>query len=319
MLQNAVDYFTYDLLGLSRSGNAWASALNFFIYDVIKITLLLLVMISVIGYLRTFLPPDKVRKTIARSGKFGYLLASSFGALTPFCSCSSIPVFFGLLEAGVPLGITLSFLITSPMINEYLVVLMLGHFGWKITGLYVLSGLAIGTTSGVLLSRLRPEEYLMEDIHKKTCCTEKDNTYKCFKQRAAYGISEAVSILRKIFLWILVGVGTGAVIHNWVPQESIETLINRTGVFSVPLAVLLGVPMYGSCAAIVPIAVVLFQKGLPLGTALAFMMAVAALSLPEAMILKRAMKLKLIIIFFAIASCGIVITGYLFNFLQQLM
>lgn len=293
------------------------AAVNFFIYDSLKILFLLFLLIGAIGVIRTYIPQQKIRRWMGKKGGIGNFFASLFGAVTPFCSCSSIPLFLGFLEAGIPLGVGLSFLITSPVINEYLVVLMLGFFGWKITVLYVVSGIFMGTFAGIVLGRLKLEKYLVRDMGGAGGGSESHLEYRNFSDRIKFGISEAVSIVRNIWLWVLAGVGVGALIHNYVPQEAIHALIARTGIFSVPIAVILGVPLYGSCAAIVPIAVVLFQKGIPLGTALAFMMAIAALSLPEAILLRRAMRLQLIIIFFAVTSLAIIVTGYLFNFLQR--
>lgn len=294
-------------------------ALNFFVYDFVKIILLLYVMISIIGVLRTFLPQKKVKQWMVGKGIVGNFFASIFGAMTPFCSCSSIPLFLSFLEAGIPLGVTFSFLITSPIINEYLVVLMLGFFGWKITALYLISGVSIGVLSGVILGKMKLEKYIAEDIVGKQNGTIKEQTYERFSERLKFGFNEAISIVKKVWVWVLIGVSVGAVIHNYVPKEMIQAIIGKTGVFSVPIATILGVPMYGSCAAIVPIAVVLFQKGIPLGTALAFMMAVAALSLPEAIMLRRAIKLKLIMIFFGVTTVAIIFTGYIFNILEKLL
>ena len=317
-LQQIVDWLVYSVLGLDPTSRVGES-LNFFIYDSIKILLLLFVMIAAIGFLRTYLPQKKVKKwlTGTKAG-VGNLSASLFGAITPFCSCSSIPIFIGFLEAGIPLGITFSFLITSPLINEYLVVLMLGFFGWKITLLYVISGILIGTISGIILGKMKLEKHLVKDLIAKKSQLQ-EVIYKKIKNRIKFGIHESISIIKKLWIWILVGVGLGALIHNYVPQELIQSIISKTGIFMVPIAVALGVPMYGSCAAIIPIAVVLFQKGIPLGTALSFMMATAALSFPEAIILRRAMKLKLIAIFFGIVTLAIIITGYIFNMLQLLV
>jgi len=245
-------------------------------------------------------------------GLWGNAVAAVFGAITPFCSCSSIPIFISLLKAGVPLGVTFSFLITSPIINEYLVLLMAGEFGVPITLAYVASGLLIGITAGALLQRMNLERYLETDITSPSNIGG-DTVFLTFASRVRYGVSEAVGVIRQIWLWVLVGVALGALIHNYVPQETLHALMEATGVFSVPIATLLGVPMYGSCAAIVPVAVVLFNKGIPLGTALAFMMAMAALSLPEAIMLRRTMKLPLIAIFFAITTLAIIVTGYLLN------
>ena len=318
MPQSSVDWFLYSLLGLDPATRT-AEAVNFFIYDSIKILLLVFFMISFVGFLRTFLSRRKVRRWLSRGGLFSYFVAASFGALTPFCSCSSIPIFLGLLEAGVPLGVTFTFLITSPIINEYLVILMFGFFGWKITLLYVFSGLIIGIVSGLILSRMQLRKYIVEDIIPGDTDEIKEVIYSGIRSRILYGLGEAKSIVKKVWLWVIIGVGIGALIHNYVPQEAIEYVMDKTGIFSVPLAVGLGVPMYGNCAAIVPVAVVLFQKGIPLGTALAFMMATSSLSLPEAIILRRAMRLKLIIIFFVIVALAIIITGYLFNLLQSIL
>ena len=318
MLQLIVDWLTYSILKLDPSSRI-GSSVNFFIYDSVKILLLLFVLIAVIGFLRSFISQQKIKYWIKGAKGFGNFFASLFGAVTPFCSCSSIPIFISFLKAGVPLGITFSFLITSPLINEYLVVLMLGFFGWKITLAYIISGMAIGIVSGAVLGKMKLERYVEKDILAENAEEISEIKYKGIRQRIVFGIQESNSIVRKLWIWVLIGVGLGAFIHNYVPQETIHAIISKTGIFSVPIATIIGVPMYGSCAAIVPIAVVLFQKGVPLGTALAFMMAVAALSLPEAIMLRRAMKLKLIAIFFAITTLAIIVTGYLFNALQNIL
>lgn len=319
MLQLIVDWFVYGVLKLPSSSKL-AGVINFFLYDAIKIMLLLFAMITVIGFLRTFLPQRKVKEWLSKSRGSGNLFASLFGAVTPFCSCSSIPIFLSFLEAGVPLGIAFSFLIASPLINEYLVVLMLGFFGWKITLAYVISGVAISVVSGIVLGKMRLERYLVKDIVSPDVDVLSNGArYRGFKDRILFGINEAQSIVRKLWGWVLVGVGIGALIHNYIPQEAVQRVAGKTGIFSVPIVTLIGVPMYGSCAAILPIAIVLFQKGFPLGTALAFMMSVSALSLPEAIMLRRAMKLKLIAIFFGITTLAIILTGYLFNLLQKIL
>jgi uncharacterized protein len=319
MLQLSVDWFIYGLLGFSNSSKL-AGMIDFFIYDSIKIALLLFAMISVIGFLRTFIPRRKIKEWLVKSKGSGNLFAALFGAVTPFCSCSSIPIFLSFMGAGIPLGIAFSFLITSPLINEYLVVLMLGFFGWKITLAYVISGVIIGVVCGVILGRMGLEKYLVKDIVVSGADGFTDGKkYQGFRERIFFGLNEAISIIRKLWIWILVGVAIGALIHNYIPQEAVQGISGKAGIFSVPVATLIGVPMYGSCAAILPIAVVLFQKGFPLGTALAFMMAVSALSLPEAIMLRRAMKLNLIAIFFGITTLAIMLTGYLFNILQKVL
>ena len=317
MLQLSVDWLVYEFLRLPGSSKP-AGMLNFFLYDSIKIIFLIFVMITAIGFLRTFISQQKIKGWLHKRGWTGNLFASLFGAFTPFCSCSSIPIFFSFLEAGIPLGIAFSFLITSPIINEYLVVLMFGFFGWKITLAYVLSGIAIGVVSGLILGRMRLEGLLVKDvIRPDEAVFSEGKLYHGFKSRLFFGVSEAVSIIKKLWVWILIGVGIGALIHNFVPQEAVQSIVGKAGFFSVPIATLLGVPLYGSCAAILPVAIVLFQKGFPLGTALAFMMGVSALSLPEAIMLRRAMKLKLIAIFFGITTLAIIFIGYLFNFVTR--
>ncbi len=317
MLTEFANWLVYDLTGLDPASR-FGAAVHFFIYDCVKIFLLLAVMIFAIGVIRTWLPEERLKQWMGRGGLWGNFIAALFGAITPFCSCSSIPIFISLLKAGVPLGVTFSFLITSPIINEYLVILMVGEFGLPVTIAYVGSGLLIGTIAGAVLGRLKLEKHLESDIfaaaHSGTETVE-----HTFASRLRYGWDEAVSVIRQIWLWVLVGVALGAFIHNYVPQETIHGLMEATGIFSVPIATVLGVPMYGSCAAIVPIAVVLFQKGIPLGTALAFMMAMAALSLPEAIMLRRTMRLQLIGIYFGITTLAIIFTGYLLNLLAQFL
>jgi len=318
MLQVIVDIFVYKVLKLSVSSKA-AAIINFFIYDSIKIILLLFAMITVIGFLRTFLPQQKIRQWLSRGGIFSNLFACLFGAATPFCSCSSIPIFFSFVQAGIPLGIAFSFLITSPIINEYLVVLMLGFFGWKITLAYITSGIFIGLFSGVLLGNMNLENYIEKDMLVQGCGAFEKKEGGSLKHRVFFGINEAKGVIKKLWIWVLAGVAIGSLIHNYVPESSVQGIVARTGFFSVPIATLIGIPLYGSCAAILPVAIVLFQKGFPLGTALAFMMAVSALSLPEAIMLRRAMKLKLIAIFFGITAVSIILTGYLFNLLQKIL
>ena len=319
MLQLIADWFVYGVLKLSAQSKL-AGVINFFLYDSLKIMLLVFVLITVIGFLRTFLPQRKIKAWLSRSKGLGNLFASLFGAVTPFCSCSSIPIFFSFIEAQIPLGIAFSFLVTSPIINEYLVVLMFGFFGWKITLAYVVSGIIIGVVSGLILGRMHLERYLAQDmITSDADIFDHQMKYHGFKNRLVFGVNEALAIIKKLWIWVLIGVGIGALIHNYVPEETVQKIIGTTGIFSVPIATLIGVPLYGSCAAILPVAIALFQKGFPLGTALAFMMAVSALSFPEAIMLRRVMKLKLIAIFFGVTALGIIITGYLFNLLQKVL
>jgi uncharacterized membrane protein YraQ (UPF0718 family) len=308
------DFFSWLFVsfGLDIS-NRWIASLHFFIVDSIKILFLLFLMIAFVGFLRSYISQEKVKKWLSGKPVISNVVASLFGAVTPFCSCSSIPVFMSFVRAGVPLGVSFSFLITSPLVNEYLVVLMIGFFGLKITLLYVLSGVLIGVFSGLILGKLHLEKHVVKDFSQKK---QKVLVFKKIQERIFFGLEEGKSIIRKVWLWVLVGVGLGALMHNLVPDVFIQSLVSKSGLFGVPLAVLLGVPLYASCAAIVPVAVVLFEKGLPLGTALAFMMATSALSFPEAVILRRALKLRLILIFFGVVALAIIVTGYLFNFLS---
>jgi len=318
MLQVSVDWVLFSFCKLNPQVK-WVQALNFFIYDSVKILLLLFFLIWLIGCLRSYLSTEKVKQWLAGKKSMANLLAAVFGAVTPFCSCSSIPIFISFLKAGIPLGVTFSFLITSPIVNEYLVILMLGFFGFKIALLYVVSGIAIGTICGMVLGKMNLEKNLASDLFREGNQVNNDIGFSNFRSRLSFGFKEAKSILVKLWIWILAGVGLGALIHNFIPQEFVRNVISKSDLLSVPIATLIGVPMYGNCAAIVPIAVALFQKGFPLGTALSFMMAVSALSLPEAIMLRRAMNLKLIMIFFAITTLGIIFTGYLFNYLQTVL
>lgn len=293
-----------------------ADTITFFIYDSIKIIFLLAVMIAAISYLRTYVPPSKIKAWLSK-GKYGSsnLVASFLGAATPFCSCSSIPLFLSMLKAGVPIGTAFSFIITSPILNEYLVVIMLTFFGWKITVAYAVLGIAIGTLSGLILGKMNIKHLIEEDFKNNL----KDEVFKTQKARLKSAYKETLKLLKKLWYWVVAAVALGALIHNYVPENLIHNLVAKTGALGVPLAVILGVPMYASCAAIIPVAFVLFSKGIPLGTTLAFMMATSALSFPEAIILRRAMKLKLIGIFFGIVTIGIIVIGYVMNILQPFM
>ena len=290
-------------------------AVGFFVYDTLKVLLLLFFMIFLVGTLRTYLPTYKVKKYL--SGKkegVGNFFASVFGAITPFCSCSSIPIFFSMLEAGVPLGVGFSFLITSPLVNEYVAVLMISVFGLKVALYYIAAGMIIGIIGGIILGRMRLEKYLVKDILKQDK-TKKEKVYKYFSERLRFGLSEATDVLKKTWIYAVIGIGIAAIIHGYVPESFFSEFVNKGGIFAVPIATIIGVPLYASCASLIPIAAAFVSKGIPLGTALAFLMSTAALSFPEAVMLRRAMKLKLILIFFGIVALSIMIIGYLFNWI----
>lgn len=290
-------------------------ALGFFVYDTIKILLLLFIMIFLVGVLRTYLPTKKVKKFL--SGKkqgIGNIFASIFGAITPFCSCSSIPVFFSMIKAGVPLGVSFSFLITSPLVNEYVVVLMFGVFGIKITLYYILAGILIGVIGGLILGKMSLEKHLIRGVLVKEN-ERKEKIYKKLNERINFGFSEAKDVLKKTWFYAVLGIGLAAFIHGYVPDEFFSSMVNKGGIFAVPLATIIGVPLYASCASLIPLAAAFVNKGIPLGTALSFLMATSALSFPEAVMLRRTMKLKLIAIFFGIVALSIIIIGYLFNWI----
>jgi uncharacterized protein len=290
---------------------------EFFIYDSIKIFVLLIILTHLMSLLRFYLPIEKIRDFLAKHNFYGldYLLATIFGAITPFCSCSSIPLFIGFLEAGIPLGVTFAFLITSPLINEVAIALLISIFGWKVTALYVLAGILIGMVGGFILGRLKMEKYVEEFVWK----IKSDKIKKAEKQRMSFGkemalvSSEAFGITRKVALYVLFGVALGALIHGYVPEGFFEKYLEGAGVFGVPIAVILGVPMYANASSVIPIIQSLVEKGVPLGTALAFMMAIVGLSLPEALILKKVLKWPLLGAFFGVVTAGMIIIGYTFN------
>ena len=312
MISEATDWIVYSLLSLE---GRLAESVHFFISDVVKIFLLLFVIISIIGFFRSYIPSSKVRGWLSKKNKVAaHTMASMFGVLTPFCSCSSIPLYMGFLKTGVPLGVSLSFLITSPLVNEYLVVIMWAALGWKITLLYVLTGILVGVIGGMIIGHFKMEKYLESEFSGKNNSL-KDVKFDNIGQRIVFGIGEARNVIRMIWLYLLIGLGIGSVLHGYVPAEFMQSVVEKAGIVAVPIVVAVGVPLYANCAAIIPVAIVLIEKGVPLGTALAFMMSSAALSLPEAVILRKVMKLRLMALFFAIVAVSIILIGYLFNFL----
>ncbi|MCX6794803.1 MAG: permease [Candidatus Falkowbacteria bacterium] len=313
-LQLLADWLTYSVLNITPQ-TLLAKALNFFIFDTFKIFSLLFVIIFVVSFIRTYLPPEKVRLFLAKKNKLtGHILASLFGIVTPFCSCSAVPLFLGFVEAGVPLGVTFSFLISSPMINEVALVMLFGLFGWKISLIYILSGLIIAIISGLLIGKIKVENLLADFVWKNKL---KDKavieTEKSRKERMIYASNCAIDIIKKVWLYVLIGIGLGAWIHGYVPADFLAQYAGADKWYAVPLATLIGIPLYSNAAGIMPLVHALTEKGVAIGTTLSFMMAVTALSLPEFMILKRIMKTKLIVIFALIVSIGIILTGYLFN------
>ncbi len=318
MIQQFANWLTYDVFNFTQHTKI-ADAVNFFIYDSIKIILLLLIITYFMSLLRYYLPIEKLRDFLATHKFFGldYFLATIFGAITPFCSCSSIPFFIGFVEAGIPLGVTFAFLITSPLVNEVAIVLFLGLFGIKTTIIYVIAGILIGMAGGAILGKMKLEKYVEEYVWKiKVKKNVQKQKTKNFSWEVAKNIfQESFAITKKIIFYVLIGVGVGAVIHGYVPEGFFEKYITKENPFAVPLAVILAVPLYSNASGVIPIIESLVSKGIPLGTALAFMMATVGLSLPEALILKRVMKLKLLLIFFGVVTIGMILIGYGFNIL----
>ncbi len=316
MLNLFADWVTYGLLSLAPK-TLLAGAVDFFIYDTIKIFLLLVAIIFIVSVVRSFLPPEKIKNILSHKNKFvGNILASLLGIVTPFCTCSAIPLFLGFVEAGVPLGVTFSFLVASPMINEVAVVMLLGLFGWKVAVIYIFSGLIIAIISGVVIGKLKVEN-LVYDFSKNKNINQLGLPSLSWKQRFVYAGNYTLDIVKKVWLFVLIGVGVGAWIHGYVPADLIAQYAGGNHWYSVPLAVLIGIPLYSNAAGVIPLVSVLTEKGVSMGTTLAFMMAVTGLSLPEFLILRKVMKTKLIIIFASIVGVGIIFTGYLFNLILK--
>ncbi|HPS21735.1 MAG TPA: permease [Candidatus Paceibacterota bacterium] len=307
------DWLTYKILDFTPD-TLPANAVNFFIYDVVKIFILLAVIIFVVSIVRSYLPPEKVRAILSRKNKYsGNILASLLGIITPFCSCSAVPLFLGFVQAGVPLGVTFSFLVASPMINEVALVLLLGMFGWKIAVIYIITGLFISVISGVIIEKLKVEKLIQPFVFENKINGNINLLEMSTKQRIVYAGNYTVSILKKVWPYVILGIGIGAWIHGYVPADFLARYAGAGNWYAVPLAVLVGIPLYSNAAGIIPLVGVLTEKGVAMGTTLAFMMSVTALSLPEFMILKKVMKIRLIFIFAGVVGIGIMLTGFLFN------
>ena len=305
--------FIFETLGLDKQTQIGEAA-NFFLYDTIKIFILLIGIIFIVSFLRTYFNTEKVRVYLQGKSEFsGNVLASLFGIITPFCSCSAIPLFLGFMQARIPIGITFSFLISAPLNNEIAIAMLFGLFGWKITSLYIGLGLSVAIFGGYIIGKMKLEKYVLIPVVPMTGELEDVKIELTIKERIKESWSYTSDIFKKIYLYVIAGVSIGAFIHGFIPADFIATYTGGNSWYAVPLAVLMGIPMYSNAAGIMPLVEVLTSKGMLLGTALAFMMAVTALSLPEAMILKRILHIKLIAIFFAIVSFGILLVGYLFN------
>ena len=311
------DRLVYDVFGLTH-GSHLANSLQFFIYDSLKIVALLLFINYLMAILRQYLPVEKIRTFLTSRQWYGadYLLAALFGAITPFCSCSSIPFFVGFIGAGIPLGVTFSFLIASPLVNEAAVVLLAGFFGWKLTLVYVTAGILIATVGGMILSKVHPKTHINPEILALSSAATGQYDSGSQKFRSDWLVSwwrEAYQFTLKLLPYILLGVGVGAIIHGYVPQRFFETTLHSGTWWSVPLATIIAVPLYANAVSVVPIAQALVVKGAAIGTTFAFMMATVGLSLPEALILKKVMSVRLLAAFFGFVTVGIILIGYLVN------
>lgn len=311
------NFIVLGVLGLNIE-TPFAKALHFFIEDVSKIFVLLILMTTLVSFFRSKLNSEKVREYLEGKPKWlAYIMAIILGAITPFCSCSSIPLFIGFVEAGIPFGVTMAFLITSPMINEIAILVFASLVGWKLTLIYIFTGMSIGLIGGLLMEKLGLEKYVegyVYDLHmgKNTLTKQASLT---FRQRLSYAWGYSKEILRKIWLYVLIGIGIGAFLHGYVPQEFFEKYTSSGNFFSVPLAVLIGIPLYSNATGIIPIAEALFNKGVPVGTLLAMMMSVVAISFPEMIILRKVLKLRLLVYFTLFLFTAFIFVGYVYNFI----
>ena len=314
MIQQFANWLIYSIFNFDPASKIGGS-LNFFVYDMVKIYLLVLIIIGAIAFIRTFLLPHKLKETFAKQ-RFGIgnISASLLGAITPFCSCSSIPIFIGFLKAEVPLGTAFSFIITSPLVNEVVLVLMGGTFGWKIATLYALAGIILGVVAGLIIGKMKLEKEIILKFNESGGENWAfEYLPKSFEGKIQYSLNESFTTFKKLWLVIAIGVAIGAAIHGYVPADFFSRYLGVDSFLAVPIATLIGIPIYAGCSTLVPIVFALTAQGIPLGTALAFMMAIAGLSLPEAIMLKKVMTIKLLVAFFGIVAFGIIMIGYLFN------
>jgi uncharacterized membrane protein YraQ (UPF0718 family) len=316
-LQNIADWLTYTLIGLDPETQL-AESVNFFLYDVPKILMLLMAMIFLVTIMRSFFSPERTKAALGgRREGIGNVLAAGLGVLTPFCSCSAVPLFIGFVESGIPLGITFSFLIATPVVNEVALAMLFGLFGWRVAGLYLVTGLTIAVIGGMVIGRIRPEQYVEDfvwqiQVGQQTGSVTHKPTWDDRIRQAGRSTKEIVG---KVWPFVVIGIAIGAGIHGYVPKDFLAEIMGSETWWSVPAAVVLGVPLYSNAAGVIPIVYALMEKGAALGTVLAFMMSVVALSLPEMLILKRILKTRLILIFIGVVTLAIILTGYLFNFL----
>ena len=311
-------WLVYSLFQLSAESH-WAAALQFFIYDTLKIFILLTVIIIVITYIRSYFPPERTRAILAKrkGGTFiGHILAALLGIVTPFCSCSAVPLFIGFVEAGIPLGVTFTYLVAAPMVNEVALGMLWAMFGWKTALIYIVSGEIIAIVSGLVIGKLKLESYVEDSVWQMKVGTIAENAKLSQKQRWRDAWDFTLELLKKIWIYVVVGIGIGGIMHGWVPSDALANIAGKDNPFAVLIAVLIGIPLYSNAAGIIPLVRELTRAGVALGTSLAFMMAVTGLSLPEMILLRRVLKPKLLLIFISIVGLGIVFTGYLFNWIM---
>lgn len=315
-LETITNWIIDDVLGLN-SGAHFTEALRFFIFEFPKVILLLVLIIFGVGIIRTFFTPDRTRKALEGKKTFtGNVMAASLGIVTPFCSCSAIPLFLGFIESGIPVGITFSFLIAAPMINEVAIILLFGLFGWKVAAIYVATGLIIAILAGWIIGLLKLEKWIEPWVYEvKMGNNDAENNSISFSQRISQGFDSVREIVGKVWIYVGLGILVGAGAHGYVPEDFMVSLMGKSAWYSVPLSILIGIPLYSNAAGIVPIVSVLIEKGASLGTALAFMMSVIGLSLPEMIILRKVLKIQFIAVFVGVVSFGIICVGYLFNYL----
>ncbi len=309
-------WLTYSLLGMTP-GSHLAVAVEFFVFESPKVLMLLTLIVFGVGIIRSFFTPERTRRILSGKSEFaGNVLAALLGIVTPFCSCSAVPLFIGFVTTGVPLGVTFSFLVSSPMVNEVALVLLFGLFGWKVAAIYMGMGLVIAIVSGWIMGRLRMEKHVEDWVYETKLGDAGPEEVPDWPERIRLGLDAVKDIVGRVWLYVLIGIGVGAGIHGYVPENFMASIMGKGAWWSVPLAVLIGVPMYSNAAGIIPIVQALLGKGAALGTVLAFMMAVIALSLPEAIILRKVLKPRLLAVFFGVVAIGIMAVGYLFNIMM---
>ncbi len=304
---------THGLLGLPPAGRL-SEAVQFFTYDAPKVFLLLVAVVYAVGIVHTFVTPERTRRLLAgRREAAGYPLAAALGVVTPFCSCSAVPLFIGFVTAGVPLGVTFTFLVAAPMVNEVALVLLLGLFGWKVAGLYLMTGLAVATVAGAVIGQLHMEGSVEDWVFATRASTELRVSAPTWAERLGDAALSVRDVVGKVWLYLVAGIAVGALIHGYVPTDFMASFMGRSSWWAVPLAVLIGIPIYSNAAGVIPVVQALLAKGAALGTVLAFMMAVIGLSLPETILLRKVLKRRLITVFIAVVAAGILLVGYLFN------